>query len=115
MAGRTTGILLDAWAVAPPATQWICLATLAIRARLQASVFQDLIVQFPRFGRRTQWPVGSRGGVVAVFRAPLSTCVSGLAPQLSQAQSRDEGHERPAEADEQERQHFIADVRSSEI
>ena len=57
----------------------IHLATLAIRAWPQASVSQDLIVQFPRFGRRIYSPVASRLGVVAVF--PRSSADFGMMEQ----------------------------------
>ena len=50
---RRVGVLPEAWAAAPLASQWTCVATLVIPALPQASVFQDLIVQFPGFGRRT--------------------------------------------------------------
>jgi pyruvate/2-oxoglutarate dehydrogenase complex dihydrolipoamide dehydrogenase (E3) component len=49
IADREQGVLIDAWAVAPLASEWIHYAALAIKAQLPISLLSDTVAQFPTY------------------------------------------------------------------
>jgi len=49
IADRTRRVLVGAWAVAPLASEWLQLATVAIRAEIPLATLHDTMFQFPTF------------------------------------------------------------------